>query len=36
MLMIIKTIFWAVRHPLYAASWYLRGAAWSCAIEKEK
>lgn len=30
----VQRIGWIVRHPLYAASWYLRGTAWSAAIEK--
>jgi hypothetical protein len=32
MKMFFKTIGWAIRHPLYAASWWLRGAAWSAPI----
>lgn len=36
MMMFLKTMAWILRHPLYAASWYLRGAVWSAAIEDEE
>lgn len=28
----MKTLAWIVRHPLYAASWYLRGKPYSAAL----
>jgi len=29
----LQTLAWRIRHPLYAASWWLRKAPWSGAIE---
>jgi hypothetical protein len=31
-MMTLKTIAWALRHPLYAASWALCGAPYSCGL----
>jgi hypothetical protein len=36
MMMFLKTVAWIIRHPLYAGSWYLRGATWSAAIANEQ